>query len=344
MPEQSHQLWTAPASLLIGGEYQITEEGGRGISLASRPRARLLSTPGMPFAIKGIWPGGGFNWKAGEPPGEEMPDFLFREMANLEISITSPRTILKLDTSDFFYPDGSKSGYGSSAASAVLLAAAVLTLCTDKTEDTAMISHLALNTHRAFQRGRGSGYDILTSLHGGCGLFTGGTEPGWIPLEWPSDIEAWLLKGGKPVNSRQAVERYSEWKKDRPDAAMNYRKETRSLMDYLLSAMRSKPGGNGAEFIQVLKELAILGRRLGKNIGVPAEPVLPGVFSRQLQNGCIPGLVAKCLGAGDELVLLAGARDTLPEEDRNRILEMESAGTAQAVLVDPEGLKRKDLV
>ena len=308
---------SVPANLLLLGEYLVTEEGGRGIALACAPRALLDAAQdhGGPLRIEATMGPSNFVWAEGETPPSPLVEVCVETARAAIVGEAGPTRgadpfrgwTLRIDSSAFFSSDGSKRGFGSSAAVAVALVAALLRaggLPRPKLEET--LFPIALAAHRRAQGGRGSGYDVAASRFGGVGMFVGGQAPRWESLPPPARqalvaIRFELRKGGKPVSSAAAVSAYEAWKRAHPTEHRNYRAGSSSLVARFSEASRE------GEVLAALGEAAELGRALGKGIGVPADPVSP---ARPGESSKMQGLFAgKCLGAGDELVLALASAD-----------------------------------
>jgi len=239
-----------------------------------------------------------------------------------------------VDTGSFFDKLGRKRGFGSSAAAAVLFAKA---MAPDADPDS--LIQAAIEAHRVFQGGRGSGYDILTSAQGGAGLFTGGRIPKWESLFWPEDIESWLLKGPSPVRTPEAVFRYQQWTRHQTNQYLELMDE----MDTVIRELRSFEGSDHIPWIEHIKKLADIGARLGDQIGVPARSHDFGGLGKDLLSGHRSGAVLKCLGAGDELILLLTEKNILGHSEKRLLVELEQAGKAERLVIEHDGL-RDDLI
>ncbi|OQX28731.1 MAG: hypothetical protein B0D92_07390 [Spirochaeta sp. LUC14_002_19_P3] len=210
-----------------------------------------------------------------------------------------PRTgRVTLDTTALYAKDGQKWGLGSSAAAALLLCRFLLDTPESPPPREDIIA-AALHTHRHFQNGLGSGYDIYTSAHGGAGLFTGGETPSWQPISPPSGIQCYLLRGPAPVSSARAVQRYTQWTGRARSSLLTEMDERVLHLSTLLTS-----GAPSAEVLSEFAALGTLGALIGDAIGVPARPLLPEGLGSDIPAGRRPGAAVKCLGAGDELALL----------------------------------------
>lgn len=351
---------SVPANLLLLGEYAVTEEGGLGIALASSPRIRLRlrESGGGGLAIAGRMGPGSFEWIEGEsePPAllaaclDEARDRLGRLSPEGQPGRLSPATI-DIDSSAFFSADGTKRGFGSSAAVAVGLSAALLRL--GGLEGTALETALfptALASHRRSQGGRGSGYDVAASRFGGLGLFTGGANPSWTGLPTRllvllEELDLSLRFGDRPVSSPSAVGAYRNWKEMNQEAHRAFLSASTSLVREFAAA------ANIERILALLGEAGATGAALGDAIGVPARP-MPSLKLRPIPLPGAPGLVEKCLGAlspvekclgalspvekclgaGDELILVAALRDSVVGEGGEE-------GVTLPLRVEREGLR-----
>ena len=98
----------------------------------------------------------------------------------------------------------------------------------------------------------------------------------------------------------------------------------------------------GSALFELIGELGKIGAALGEAIGVPARPRLPEFPG----GGKGPaagrsGAAAKCVGAGDELILLLHSPDGLTRAEMRGIEELEERGEALELKVDSEGLRRE---
>jgi len=214
---------SAPGNLLLGGEYAVLEEGGLGIALAVEPRVHATMRPAQRLRVVGKTGAGPdiAHDTFDTPRSGSAPDLIpavvsqaLDFMAILSHTTSERRRSLPayridIDSSAFYRPDGRKRGFGSSAAVSVCLTAAVLQATGLNTETTAAHTvRLALEAHRAFQSGTGSGYDVFCSYHGGTGLFTGGTHPAWAPIDlsWLGSLA--VFNNPSPVKTPGSIARY----------------------------------------------------------------------------------------------------------------------------------------
>lgn len=293
--------WTAPGSILLAGEYHVTEEGGLGIALAAGGRARLVREDCIssrnPYS---------------------------RKLLNSVYTILSKHpedNSISVDTSMFFSKNGSKWGLGSSAAAALLMTRALM----DSSSAKEVLQN-ALMAHRHFQGGRGSGYDVYTSAHGGAGLFKGGISPKWEKIRWPEEISGYLLRGATPVSSTGAVDLYARWASQFKEQADKLRTRMAHTLMEILHYLDTQ--GSSDRVFTLLGEYGRLGILLGEAIGVPARPHLPEL-GRDILKGTRTGAAVKCVGAGNELTLLLYRKGSILKQEKavlDILVDQEKAG------------------
>ena len=262
-------------NLLLLGEYAVLEEGGLGLALAVEPRVQVRATTSDDLRIDGSWPGG-----AGRSP------FVDSAVRVTEEHLGRPCTgALHVDSRALYSADGRKTGLGSSAAVTVSVVCALLALAGESArgEEAATV---AVRSHRAAQNGRGSGYDVLASFHGGAGVVRGGRFPSWEPCGLPAGFELFLFPGSAPVSTADAVGRYERWKTGNPGPARDFLAQSN---DAIGSFLRSPTAD---QLHRSLGSCRRLGSELGRAIGVSAEIALPPGLN---------GAWCKAVGAGNEL-------------------------------------------
>lgn len=301
-------LLTAPGNLLIAGEYMVLEPGGLGIAVAADVRVTISTETAERLEIHGRMGDTVARWPAtGESPG--LLDAVVQEART---GGPLPAARIAVDSTPFF--EGRKLGFGSSAAVAVALAAALLRLRGGGPPDRATVFERALAAHRAFQGG-GSGYDVAASVHGGAGLFRGGEAPRWVSAEAGWLAGARLFRGPAPVRTPGATRRYRAWKEAEPELFRRHLEHSNELVRSLLDARTP------AEARELLDRVSRLGVELGERIGVSAriDPPAGTDTGRWLW---------KALGAGNEVgLLLPRDRDVPPPEG------------SRPLAIAPEGLR-----
>jgi phosphomevalonate kinase len=272
---------SVPGNILLLGEYAVVDPGGLGVALAVEPRVAVTWAPADGLQVTGRGAGEPVSWPG---PGAELFDAVIQTTDATRIG-----SAVQVDSSAF-YRAGRKLGYGSSAAVAVGLTAALLALIHRERPPLDRVFQTALKAHRRFQDGRGSGYDVAASTYGGVGLFTGGVEPVWsrLQLDWLPQIG--LFSGHEPVATSGAVGRYRDWQAGRPDEARRRWERSNALVRRFVQADSWRSGR------RVFKIYRQYGIALGKIIGVNARIRPPFKGNRWY----------KAVGAGDELGVVLG--------------------------------------
>lgn len=292
---------TVPGNLLLLGEYAVLEPGGLGLAVAVDRRIRVTAGPAVRLSMEGRMGPVVVRW-----PEEDSRGFFAAVLARVAEEIGAsdvaavPKARIIADSSAFYRPDGSKHGYGSSAAVTVGVVAALLRLAGYRPEKLReRIMPVAVQAHRAAQGGRGSGYDVAISCAGGVGLFAGGERPTIERISAPCLPRLGLLPGPASVSTTEAVRRYDAWKRRAPGEHGEFLRRQNELVREATGAVAWPQARRAVE------EARILGERLGESIGVPATVSPPA--------GIGPGDSWKAVGAGNELAVVF-AEQTLPPE------------------------------
>ena len=340
----------APGSVLLLGEYAVTEPDAPGVAMAIQPEVHATLEPGGSPRISGRM---GAQWFTWTPVRCDSPMF-----AALVAECGAPAGAITVDSTEFAGPHG-KLGLGSSAAVAVAVATLlVATARAGEREDDReteggrayaapvtpaaacdradagrhgprgdlpagkrgagkhgsdavresvrrRVFAAALAAHRAAQGGRGSGYDVATSVWGGVVRFSGGSTPEAAPLRPPELPVLYLVRGAAPLATAAAVARYEEWRQREPAAADRFRMRSREVVEQFLAAC------DAAACCAAIEAGGTLIRRLGARIGVAVEP--PELRAR-LDRFRARGWAAKPVGAGGELGIAAAAAGTGPPD------------------------------
>lgn len=223
----------APGKLVLSGEYAVLL-GAPAIVLALNfPVSCRLTTPASgpacwQFLSRGF-EGASRHRLADLMPGNSLPGqhppepgdparlcwYLLRSLAQRFPAQTLsqlPESLhIEIDSRACFR-SGAKLGVGSSAAVCCALTGALLACIGCYQPDAA--SEIALETHRAFQGGRGSGLDIAASMHGGAIEFkrTGSsTLPLVKPLAMPDNVHMTLIWTGRSADTTTHITDFFGW-------------------------------------------------------------------------------------------------------------------------------------
>lgn len=317
-----------PGNLLISGEYAVTLEGGKGIGVAVQAYATLESQKADTFSIHSTYQGKDYSWKEGETvhPNLSLAEIVcgtVREHLKKK-ALTFPLSIsISIDTSQFYYPEGRKKGFGSSAAVCAGLTFLLLGEAYGEYPDVAReVFPLSLAAHRKFQGGKGSGYDIAASLFGGTGLFTGGRLPTWSPirLEW---LDACVLvRGDEAASTKGALDRFNSFKEKHPDLADHFFKMSNDVADQLAGCQDIESAK--AAFSQAQE----LNHWISEKLGIlPEGKHLKEILDRFRKRSC----PAKALGAGGEIAA------AIVEKEEGKALSF--LGQAEPLIISSGGLR-----
>lgn len=202
---------SAPGKVVLCGEYAVLE-GAPAVSMAvdRRARVRLETAGGTRHRVASSHRESEAVFRAGGDGAIEWLDAASGDFALLEHVWREARPApgaslsLNLDTRDFFRGTGGpKLGFGSSAALAVALTAALGGAALARGE----VYRRAARAHRSFQNGRGSGIDVATAVYGGVIGFR--MEERVEPLEWPQGLALAFLWSGRPSDTATRLERFS---------------------------------------------------------------------------------------------------------------------------------------
>jgi phosphomevalonate kinase len=279
---------TVPGNILLLGEYAVLEEGGIGLAAAVDLRVSLNLERSDALEIRGTWPGGSFRWTDDTRDESALVNAVVDTLAAAGVLPEKPgerpQVRIDIDSSALFGPAGRKTGLGSSAAVTAGLTAALVAV--SGAQPDATTAQLAVRAHRAAQGGRGSGYDVLASWHGGAGIFRGGGTPHWEPCAFGDDLRLLIFPGPGPVQTAAAVLKYAAWKKGNPPDARAFLEESNARV---LAFLSSTSPADASSRWAACRELGI---ELGRTIRVPADIIPP--------RGLDPDW-SKALGAGNEL-------------------------------------------
>jgi len=362
------QIWSVPGNFLIAGEYFVTEKNGKGIAVAGGSRATLEITENQEKCLKVISGSGGSNilWESNKPVRKNSEltngskagtgtldnsntavqktvcsvcDFLLEKIYQ-DTKTGPPGLILKINTSDFFFKNGNKKGLGSSAAAAILFSKGFFPdLNTDK------IIKYALEAHTVIQGKKGSGYDVVISIHGGCGIYTNTTDkPLLEKTAWPDSHDYYILNNSKPVKTSRAIDNYIIWKNNNPEIFNQikniYNKELENLEHFLRNLSLNKDKN---VFMEIIKNLSQLSCELGTKINVAADPYngeypeLKDILLNN-RNGC----AVKSLGAGNETVLIAAEPGSFTKKEESAIEQLIKTEKIFKLKVDMPGLNNEN--
>lgn len=317
---------TAPGNFLLLGEYAVLEEGGLGVAVALERRLEITVRGAPSLTITGTTGRERYVW----PPGSSG-SLIDNVVSACEEEVKPTTRVVRelqlhfdIDSSRFHEKDRGKSGYGSSAAVATGLSFALLRSAGFGTRGlVAATFRAALGAHRRFQGGRGSGYDIAATLHGGVTLFSGGATPSvtHLSVDWLPPLA--LFSGERPVRTSDAIGRYLRWRRLHSQSAAHFLSESNRCVEGFAA---SASWEEAATWFEACRDLGVW---LGTQIGVAAEiaPPVPADF-----------LLWKAVGAGNELGVLClaspSARAGSPPGEGSALSETSSSALRRVEIAE----------
>lgn len=202
---------SAPGKAVLCGEYAVLR-GGTAIAMAIDRRAHVhfrasdgkhhvVSTPGYAdgrwrFRLDG-------DGKAEWLDAAGRPDLRLLEAALATVHERLPAAMdLTIDTREFFDATSHrKLGFGSSAAAAVALLAAL------QRAPASNGCRAAMQVHRSLQDGRGSGVDVATSCRGGVIRYRKDDRGEPERLAWPDGVLFRFLWSGRTADTGASIRR-----------------------------------------------------------------------------------------------------------------------------------------
>lgn len=341
---------SAPGKVVLLGEYAVLE-GAPAISTAVNRRAavrvRSNARPGINVRAPDLQAGtarlavgvDGLQWDCPEDcQSLALVDFVLRRV----LEDPAPRHSgigfdLSLDTSDFFSAHCArriKLGLGSSAALTVACASAVAAHVDRSGAAGGSVRWLdrALEIHRAFQGGQGSGVDVATSLLGRTIIYQRGTQRETTRLRWPGTLHYRFVWSGQPASTPAMLGQLDQWRQRHP---AEYDAHLSGLCSLAEAGAAAFSRGDAGQTIAVAGAYAGALRRLDAagGLGIVSEP-----HQRLAQLAEAAGMVYKTCGAGGGDIGVALTQD--PERLARFDADLVPEGfAALALTVDEPGLR-----
>jgi phosphomevalonate kinase len=204
MPESTAIAFRAPGKVVVWGEYAVLAGAPAGVMAIDRyaqvnllPRQRNLSfrangplTPHIHCATH----------KFIDADITRMAEVILKHWGYAD---WPSGALVDMDT-HAFYQSGRKYGLGSSAA----LCVALYNCLAEQLSHPPTLRE-AMEIHRTFQGGRGSGLDVAASWHGSTILFTQGEI---APFVWPQDLYWRLIWTGHSAATAVHLDRFAQWR------------------------------------------------------------------------------------------------------------------------------------
>jgi phosphomevalonate kinase len=296
----------APGKLIVCGEYAVLC-GAPAIAVAVnvRARARLSSTgDGCMFTVAGSggWP---FAWCPdgtprwiGTGPGQQARILEAVAATLVARGITLPVGVaIDLDTRDFHARVAgggvAKLGLGSSAAITVALVAALLAQVPAPDPDRAILLGMALEAHRRFQGGRGSGIDIAAAVHGGVVLLEAtGSTARVQALDWPRGLHWVAAWSGTSASTVELLARFDAFRAADP---VRFGRQVDALTDIAAATARAWKQDAVPDLLQLLTDYDDAMRALDEGGAIGIYTAAHDRLARVAQSA---GAIYKVSGAG----------------------------------------------
>ena len=213
---------------------------------------------------------------------------------------------VRADSSALSVAEGArKLGLGSSAAVAAGLTRA---LSAGDPED---LTGLALEAHRRFQNGRGSGGDVIAAMHGGLSVVEGGARV--KGLDAPEDLRWLAMDAGESASTRALMASVRAARSRDPGG---YQARFARLDAVARQGVAALERGDSVGWLSCISDYADAERALATWSGAP---IMTQAVLRCMAAAEAAGGVAKPSGAGGGGVVVAFAR-TAEDEERIRSL------------------------
>jgi phosphomevalonate kinase len=300
---------SAPGKLVLCGEYVVLD-GAPALSLAINRRATVtlkarhtagrqadthrVNCPGYDEITREfrVTTDNVFDWV---PCSSALPDYSLLELAWQASDFRPGHALdLTLDSREFVdCRSGLKLGIGSSASLLVALLGAFGELDAQPAEPRA-----AIEIHRLFQGGRGSGIDVATAFHGGLIHYRSGATPACEALTWPTELAYAVLWSGVATDTASKLRAY-------PGAHADAGVIT-ALHDVSTALVAAWPAGNAGKLLGLLTDYIACLAEFDQALGLG---ILEGGHAGPVTMAADYGVAYKPSGAGGGDVGIALAAD-----------------------------------
>ena len=194
---------SAPAKVVLWGEYAVLAGAPAAVLTLDRYTQVELGPADLfsSFTADGLASG---SIHTQDLPNLPITSLLLAILRHINKEDALGLVRCHMDTSNF-YANSQKLGIGSSAALCVALYHAV---CTHVAHTPTL--NEAIEIHRAWQGGSGSGMDVAASWHGGVIRFQKGEVS---PIEWPANLSFDVIYTGSSASTFEQIGKFSGWRK-----------------------------------------------------------------------------------------------------------------------------------
>lgn len=283
---EPERIARAPGKAVVLGEYAVLAGAPALVLAVDRyARASIRSCSGGTSSLETRFPERRrVEAQTGSETGVELVDLVRRALGGERSAWRA-----SLDSADF-YLAGRKLGLGSSAAALVAFAGAWSAWARRPRPTLGE----AIELHRRFQGGAGSGLDVAASLVGGAIEFRldADREPHVGSVQLPNSVGFAGIFAGRSASTPVLLARYHEWRAEKPKEAADRQRTMERIAEFGCAAAGR---GESEEFLRAVdqygRELEALGRAIGAEI-VTAEHRALTETARRF------GVIYKVSGAG----------------------------------------------
>ena len=328
---------SAPGKLVLLGEYAVLE-GAPALVLAVNRRARVALAPGSSH-WEIVSPTLGLQARLRLQDGRASwidaarveLEWLATLLARFPQSQCLPPCRIELDSDAFYHQAGARTklGLGSSAALTVALLGALHALAGTGPPTPGE----AIATHRAIQRGRGSGIDVAASLTGGLSRFRLKDDVAEIdPVRWPKDVRWCCVYSGRPASTATLLTEVAGWRERKPAAFTQHMHELATISSRGIDAMIAN---DAAAFLSFLHDYATALARFGTAAGADiASHEHQAIAAIAEACGCV---YKSCGAGGGDVGVTFAVEDTRLREFSERALR--AGFPVLGLEADPKGLE-----
>lgn len=284
-------IYTAPGKVVLWGEYAVLAGAPAAVMSVNR-LASVTLTPQKNrwrFSSRGFLTPGVDKATAEfcRAPAAAMVEAVLNHWGYTEYATTVENRPFSLftDSSAFFHAAGEKLGIGSSAAVCV---ATYQALCKWLGRTPALSE--AIDIHRSFQGGRGSGLDIAASWHGEVIRFQQDTAEAW---QWPEQLHWQIVWTRTSAATAGSLGDFNNWYQQTAHAELD------DLADRARALFEQPDLANLSAYTQ---QLQVLDNTAELNIFTPEHRRLATIAAAH-------GLIYKPCGAGGGDIGLACGLD-----------------------------------
>lgn len=223
-------LVRVPGKVVLAGEYAVLLEQAPCLVLAVDRHLESRANPASAWSVRS----NDVFWE----DGCSVPEALsFAVEAVNEVRRRWPGAApLAIETRDGLRDSsGRKLGLGGSAAATV---AAAFTAASSVGATWEELWDVSDAVHRRVQKGRGSGVDVASAVHGGVIRYVRSPRR-VVPVDVHPDIRFLLAWTGESVQTSPRVERFEAFASARPDDARTFAQDSSNAVDVVEAGLRS---------------------------------------------------------------------------------------------------------